>query len=252
MASQRAVNDAVEKYYKAQADAQKAIQATAEAQKRAAEAKEEEARKRAEAAQAAIDAQKQTNKVWSDEKYYQNKADQLNKIKERGKTNWTAAEVKKVFETEFNNLKPWDHYLEYGIKEGVTGYASGGLPPVGVPVIVGEQGPELAVFGSQARLYTAQETQRMLFQPSSDDVTDSIRLLLHMPAWGTDGDARAENALLREEFRTMNTTMKDMRKELEGIRKNTKESASSLDRLDTDGIGQRSTEKPVRRTTWAE
>jgi chorismate mutase len=45
---------------------------------------------------------------------------------------------------------------------GVTPYASGGTPKAGELAMVGEEGPELVVFGQDARVFDARKTQAML------------------------------------------------------------------------------------------
>jgi len=49
-------------------------------------------------------------------------------------------------------------------------YAKGGNPPTNQPVMVGEEGPELATFGSAAHIHTNKETKSMLknAKPSPD------------------------------------------------------------------------------------
>ena len=42
------------------------------------------------------------------------------------------------------------------------GFANGGMPPVGRPVLVGERGAELVTFGQQARVHSNQDTKAML------------------------------------------------------------------------------------------
>ena len=44
----------------------------------------------------------------------------------------------------------------------LPGFANGGLPPVGRPVMVGERGPELVTFGQQARVHSNSDTRAML------------------------------------------------------------------------------------------
>lgn len=46
-----------------------------------------------------------------------------------------------------------------GMGEQYAAYANGGYPPVNQRVLVGEQGPELAVFTSPARVYSANQTR---------------------------------------------------------------------------------------------
>ena len=46
---------------------------------------------------------------------------------------------------------------------GLLGFASGGRPPTGQPVIVGERGPELVTFGSPARVHNASATAQMMY-----------------------------------------------------------------------------------------
>jgi SLT domain-containing protein len=50
------------------------------------------------------------------------------------------------------------------------GYAGGGYPPIGRPFWVGERGPELMVAGTQTRVYSNEESQRM----SGDDRTTAM------------------------------------------------------------------------------
>ena len=52
-----------------------------------------------------------------------------------------------------------EHYLKYGIKEGIKGYASGGCTPAGLR-LVGENGPELEVTGP-SRIWNA-DTKALL------------------------------------------------------------------------------------------
>lgn len=52
------------------------------------------------------------------------------------------------------------YYADGTADQGVPMYAEGGTPPVGRPVIVGEDGPELAVFGSPATIIPNSELRR--------------------------------------------------------------------------------------------
>jgi hypothetical protein len=52
-------------------------------------------------------------------------------------------------------------FAEYQRSQGIPGFAAGGFPPVGRPVLVGENGPELVTFNRPARVYNNRETRQM-------------------------------------------------------------------------------------------
>src|SRR5690606_32818406 len=53
------------------------------------------------------------------------------------------------------------HYLAFGRREGIPGFAGGGLYPGGL-ALVGERGPELINFKNPGQVYTASQTQELL------------------------------------------------------------------------------------------
>ena len=50
--------------------------------------------------------------------YLQNKTDQLNQIKQGGRSNWTVEDTKKAIAE--NGMSPLEHYINYGLSEGVS------------------------------------------------------------------------------------------------------------------------------------
>lgn len=75
-----------------------------------------------------------------------------------------------------------------------NGYASGGTPVKGETAIVGEQGPELVTFGSDARVFDAATTKRMLSGVSGAGM-DVTRGLAAGMAAGRSGVAAAAAAM---------------------------------------------------------
>lgn len=49
-----------------------------------------------------------------------------------------------------------------GLQQGISRYALGGRPPLRTPVLVGEGGPELAMFDHPARIYSNPETMNLM------------------------------------------------------------------------------------------
>lgn len=114
---------------------------------------------------------------------------------------WTEADTLAAITLAGMTLE--EHYLKYGIKEGIKGYASGGIHPGGLR-LVGEEGPELEVTGP-ARIWSARETKEILAGGAA-----------------TSGEVRA----LREELRAIGRA----------LARNTMETAQLLRRWDGDGM----------------
>lgn len=71
---------------------------------------------------------------------------------------------------------PYADFAAYQRSQGVPGFAEGGYPPVGRPVLVGERGPELVTFGRQARVFSAADTRRILGNGGSRQMAATLRL----------------------------------------------------------------------------
>jgi hypothetical protein len=134
--------------------------------------------------------------------YLYNKTEQVNLIGYQGRTDWTVQQVQQAIADA--GMTPWEHYLRYGIAEGVRGYASGGMHPGGLR-LVGERGPELEVTGP-ARIWSAEDTKRLL-------------------SGGDDGTAEEVRAL-RDDLRAIGRA----------LAKNTADTAKLMQRWDGDGM----------------
>ncbi|MFM9542328.1 hypothetical protein [Streptomyces turgidiscabies] len=69
---------------------------------------------------------------------------------------------KKVFITTISRSVQSGKMSSQAAKNAIETYASGGTPKAGQAAIVGEEGPELVVFGQDARVFDAAKTQAML------------------------------------------------------------------------------------------
>lgn len=111
-------------------------------------------------------------------------------------------------------LSPQEHYLKYGINEGIKPYANGGLAAPGW-ALVGEKGPELIDLATPGRVYTADDTARMLRGGSGNaEMVQELRAL------------RAEVAQLRAE----------QARGLYAVADNTGQAARTLRKFDGDGL----------------
>jgi hypothetical protein len=134
--------------------------------------------------------------------YLYNKTEQVNLIGYQGRTDWTVQQVQQAMADA--GMTPWEHFIKYGIAEGVRGYASGGMHPGGLR-LVGEKGPELEVTGP-ARIWNAEDTKRLL-------------------SGGGDGTA-SEVRALRDDLRAIGRA----------LAKNTADTAKLMQRWDGDGM----------------
>lgn len=134
--------------------------------------------------------------------YLYNKTEQVNLIGYQGRTDWTVQQVQQAMADA--GMTPWEHFIKYGIAEGVRGYASGGMHPGGLR-LVGEKGPELEVTGP-ARIWSAEDTKRLL--SGGDD--------------GTASEVRA----LRDDLRAIGRA----------LAKNMADTAKLMQRWDGDGM----------------
>lgn len=68
----------------------------------------------------------------------------------------------------FDNIPSNPGDLTYDMSDAiVTGFDTGGIPPIGRSVLVGEDGPELVKFQSAAQVFDADTTQDMMSKPRS-------------------------------------------------------------------------------------
>lgn len=143
---------------------------------------------------------------------------------------WTPESAKAAMIKECGSVEAW--YLKYGKAEG---FAAGGLAMPGW-AIVGERGPELVNFSTPGRVYTAEQTQRMLDQP----------------AYGTDGSSAASFVWMRERIAAQDTAFAEMISVLRTIGKETYRSRELLDNMAESGIGTYPQTQSVQKSTWAE
>lgn len=143
---------------------------------------------------------------------------------------WNASNTKQAMIDRYGSVEEW--YRHVG---KIEGFAVGGLAMPGWAV-VGERGPELVNFSTPGRVYTAEQTQRMLAQP----------------AYGTDGGASAQLAWMRERIAAQDTAFAEMISVLRTIGKETYRSRELLDGMAESGIGTYPQTQSVQKSTWAE
>lgn len=161
---------------------------------------------------------------WQD-KLLQEKADALNagQTLAPGQTagGWTPEKVLDAIKENGWTVSEW--YEKFGKPEG---FASGGITPRNTPFLVGEKGPELMMSPQQYGVLNNQAT----------------RQLMMMPAVGTDGGATAIIAQLREnnaELKEQNRILYAMLLENQGTRKNTANTADSVENMVRTGVRAR-------------
>lgn len=143
---------------------------------------------------------------------------------------WNVSNTKQAMIDRYGSVEEW--YRQVG---KIEGFAVGGLAMPGW-AIVGERGPELVNFSTPGRVYTAEQTQRMLAQP----------------AYGTDGGASAQLAWMRERIAAQDTAFAEMISVLRTIGKETYRSRELLDGMAESGIGTYPQTQSVQKSTWAE
>lgn len=152
------------------------------------------------------------------------KVSQLNSSGERGHTDWDASTLYRVIANEGMTVQQW--YSKYG---HVEGFASGGIAD-GLSVI----GNELVHFGMSSRVYPADTTFAMAeggFEYARDAYEGMRKLsqtLYALPA-ASDGSARANAALLREELTAMRQDNARALANLEKIAGNTLAAKNTLE-----------------------
>ena len=152
------------------------------------------------------------------------KVSQLNSSGERGHTDWDASTLYRVIANEGMTVQQW--YSKYG---HVEGFASGGIAD-GLSVI----GNELVHFGMSSRVYPADTTFAMAeggFEYARDAYEGMRKLsqtLYALPA-ASDGSARANAALLREELTAMRQDNARALANLEKIAVNTLAAKNTLE-----------------------
>lgn len=161
---------------------------------------------------------------WQD-KLLQEKADALNagQTLAPGQTagGWTPDKVLDAIEENGWTFPEW--YEKFGKLEG---FAAGGLTPRNTPFLVGEKGPELMMSPQQYGVLNNQST----------------RQLMMMPSVGTDGGATAIIAQLREnnaELKDQNRILKSLLLESQSTRKNTAQTADSVENMVRTGVRTR-------------
>ncbi len=147
---------------------------------------------------------------------------------------WNAANTEKAMIDTYGSVESW--YAHAGKAEG---FASGGLTPINEPFRVGEQGEEYLLSPAQYVALNAGMTRKLdelhgisrrVERPMSD------YRLVTLPAAGTDGDVRAENAKLKEEARGLRKDLKEMAAQLKVISANTKELRNILQDAQQEGL----------------
>ena len=161
---------------------------------------------------------------WQD-KLLQEKADALNagQTLAPGQTagGWTPEKVLDAIKENGWTVSEW--YEKFGKPEG---FASGGITPRNRPFWVGEEGPELMMSPQQYGVLNTRDSHQLMM----------------MPAVGTDGGATAIIAQLREnnaELKEQNRILYAMLLENQGTRKNTANTADSVENMVRTGVRAR-------------
>ena len=242
-----AIETAIAENARAQAEAAKALAAAAAAKAEADRLAAEAAQKQQAAANAAQSAQDKVNesvntptvgvygsKYATVDALLAAKTESLNRGEHIAagapSSGWSPSSAQAAMIAECGSVEAW--YAMYGKAEG---FAVGGLAMPGW-AIVGERGPELVNFSTPGRVYTAEQTQRMLAQP----------------AYGTDGSSAASFVWMRERIAAQDTAFAEMISVLRAIGKETYRSRELLDGMAESGIGTYAVTQTVQKSTWAE
>lgn len=137
-------------------------------------------------------------------------------------TSWTEEQTMEAIIREYGSIRNWYDLIGHPIE----GFAFGGITPRNRPFLVGEKGPELMMSPQQYGVLNNQAT----------------RQLMMMPAVGTDGGATAIIAQLREnnaELKEQNRILHAMLLENQGTRKNTANTADSVENMVRTGVRTR-------------
>lgn len=143
---------------------------------------------------------------------------------------WTPESAKAAMIKECGSVEAW--YLKYGKAEG---FAVGGLAMPGW-AIVGERGPELVNFSTPGRVYTAEQTQRMLAQP----------------ACGTDGSSAASLAWMRERMDQQTEVMAAVYSVLTDIRQYERQTKEGIESMNENGVLATAKTSNIQKTKWAD
>ena len=126
----------------------------------------------------------------------------------------------------------WD---KYGKDENlIKGFATGGVTPANTLFTAHERGRELFMSPKSWGVLNNEKSLRLL-----ESLPGTIDVLSRLPAMGTDGSARAENALLREEVRSLNARIDRLVALTESVVRHTRDSADNLDSMSVNGIQTR-------------
>ena len=160
---------------------------------------------------------------WQD-KLLQEKADALNagNTLAPGQTagGWTPDKVLSAIKENGWTVSEW--YEKFGKLEG---FASGGITPRNRPFWVGEEGPELMMSPQQYGVLNTRDSHQLMMMPA-----------------GTDGGATAIIAQLREnnaELKEQNRILKSLLLESQSTRKNTAQTADSVENMVRTGVRAR-------------
>lgn len=142
---------------------------------------------------------------------------------------WTPESAKAAMIAECGSVEAW--YVKYGKAEG---FAVGGLAMPGW-AIVGERGPELVNFSTPGRVYTAEQTQRMLAQP----------------AYGMGGSSAASLAWMRERMDRQTEVMAAVYSVLTDIRQYERQAKEGIESMNENGVLTTAKTSNIQKTKWA-
>lgn len=186
------------------------------------------------------------------------KADQMNRDKEEGKSNWTIATVREAIEKAYGRkdsgvVGKW--YIDSGRAEG---FARGGTATPGW-ALVGEKGPELVNFAARSAVFPADVTRDIAMLAScAVGRTPGLSDMAFVAPPASDGSPGADRALLEElkeqntTLRTQNRRLEDILSELRSIGRDAKQSADSLDVMSEDAAASVARNFVVRKMRWAD
>ena len=138
---------------------------------------------------------------------------------------WNASNTKQAMIDRYGSVEEW--YRQVGKIEGfaVPGWA-----------IVGERGPELVNFSTPGRVYTAEQTQQMLAQPT----------------YGMDGSSAASLAWMRERMDRQTEVMAAAYSVLTDIRQYERQAKEGIESMNENGVLTTVKTSNIQKTKWAD
>jgi tape measure domain-containing protein len=143
---------------------------------------------------------------------------------------WNASNTKQAMIDRYGSVEEW--YRQVG---KIEGFAVGGLAMPGW-AIVGERGPELVNFSTPGRVYTAEQTQQMLAQPT----------------YGMDGSSAASLAWMRERMDRQTEVMAAAYSVLTDIRQYERQAKEGIESMNENGVLTTVKTSNIQKTKWAD